>query len=78
MRLLVSAGVTADYSSIMEGYDTTLLSQFYAMSQFTHRYGVPTGDGSGTYTIEAKWQSALSAGASIGEIFGLAICGGES
>ena len=55
----------------MEGFDVVLLNNFYALPQFTQKYGVLSS--TGTYTITAAWQAGLSNGAQVGEIIGLAI-----
>ncbi|KAM0193813.1 hypothetical protein ACHAPI_007469 [Fusarium lateritium] len=63
---------------IMEGYDTNLLSNFFAYPSFLIRYGrfvgvspeVPTG-----YQLTAAWQAGLSQGGSVGSIFGCLISG---
>lgn len=41
----------------MESYDTILLSSFYGYQSFNERFGVLLP--SGSYTMEAQWQSAL-------------------
>ncbi|KAJ5046827.1 uncharacterized protein L3040_004052 [Drepanopeziza brunnea f. sp. 'multigermtubi'] len=58
---------------VMEGYDISLLTNFYAFPQFNEKYGELTSDG--TYQISAPWQSGLSNGAHVGEIIGLFING---
>lgn len=58
---------------VMEGYDTGLLNQFFALPEFKKRYGRPTGDGS--YEISPAWQSGLTNGATVGEILGLFLSG---
>ncbi|KIL84663.1 hypothetical protein FAVG1_12190 [Fusarium avenaceum] len=63
---------------IMEGYDTNLLSNFFAYPSFLIRYGnfvgvspeVPTG-----YQLTAGWQAGLSQGGGVGSIFGCLISG---
>ncbi|KAM0229053.1 hypothetical protein ACHAP5_011781 [Fusarium lateritium] len=63
---------------IMEGYDTNLLSNFFAYPSFLIKYGrfvgvspeVPTG-----YQLTAAWQAGLSQGGSVGSIFGCLISG---
>ncbi|KAJ0333011.1 hypothetical protein COL5a_001742 [Colletotrichum fioriniae] len=57
----------------MEGYDISLVSNFYAFPQFNQKYGVLTADGS--YQVPAPWQAGLSNGATVGEIIGLFING---
>jgi SP family general alpha glucoside:H+ symporter-like MFS transporter len=55
---------------VMEGYDTLLLANFFALPQFNHKYGTydaTTGD----YQISAAWRSGLTNGAGVGEILGL-------
>ncbi|CAJ0551556.1 Ff.00g114860.m01.CDS01 [Fusarium sp. VM40] len=63
---------------IMEGYDTNLLSNFFAYPSFLIKYGrfvgvspeVPTG-----YQLTAAWQAGLSQGGGVGSIFGCLISG---
>ncbi|KAL3478664.1 general substrate transporter [Aspergillus californicus] len=66
---------------IMEGYDTTLLQSFFAFPVFVQKYGSPvsspgpeTGEGQ-RHELSAAWQSGLSNGAYVGEIFGLFLTG---
>ncbi|KAI0376915.1 sugar transporter [Hypomontagnella monticulosa] len=61
----------------MEGYDISLVNNFYAFPQFNQKYGVATTDSSGnvTYQVPAAWQAGLSNGAVVGEIIGLLING---
>ncbi|OQE20693.1 hypothetical protein PENFLA_c016G10946 [Penicillium flavigenum] len=60
----------------MEGYDISLVNNFYAFPQFTRKYGELTSDGS--YEVTAAWQAGLSNGAYCGEIIGLFINGWAS
>ncbi|CAI7628619.1 unnamed protein product [Penicillium palitans] len=60
----------------MEGYDISLVNNFYAFPQFTKKYGELTPDGS--YQVPAAWQAGLSNGAYCGEIIGLFINGWAS
>ncbi|KAL4871083.1 hypothetical protein BDV12DRAFT_206927 [Aspergillus spectabilis] len=67
---------------IMEGYDTTLLQSFFAFPEFVRKYGSPvyhTAEGRESeierYELSAAWQSGLSNGVYVGEIFGLFITG---
>ncbi|RSL86185.1 hypothetical protein CEP52_015894 [Fusarium oligoseptatum] len=63
---------------IMEGYDTNLLSNFFAYPSFLIRYGryvgvtpeTPTG-----YQLTPAWQAGLSQGAGVGSVFGCLMCG---
>lgn len=57
----------------MEGYDVSLVNNFYAFTPFNRKYGVP--DSKGEYQIPAEWQAGLSNGAQVGEIIGLFING---
>ena len=57
----------------MEGYDVSLVNNFYAFPQFNKKYGVKGDDG--TYQVPAPWQAGLSNGAACGEIIGLFING---
>lgn len=58
---------------IMEGYDTTLLGNFYAFPEFKKKFGDLQPDG--TYLITASWQAGLSNASSVGSIFGLMLNG---
>ncbi|KAJ5214082.1 hypothetical protein N7449_001251 [Penicillium cf. viridicatum] len=60
----------------MEGYDISLVNNFYAFPQFKRKYGELLGDG--TYEVSASWQAGLSNGAYCGEIIGLFINGWAS
>ncbi|KOS40728.1 hypothetical protein ACN38_g8389 [Penicillium nordicum] len=60
----------------MEGYDISLVNNFYAFPQFTKKYGELTSNGS--YQVPAAWQAGLSNGAYCGEIIGLFINGWAS
>jgi SP family general alpha glucoside:H+ symporter-like MFS transporter len=43
---------------VMEGYDISLINNFYAFSQFNRKYGIQLDDG--TWEIPAAWQAGLS------------------
>lgn len=43
---------------VMEGYDISLINNFYAFSQFNRKYGAQLDDGS--YEIPMPWQAGLS------------------
>ncbi|KAL6854052.1 sugar transporter domain-containing protein [Trichoderma novae-zelandiae] len=58
---------------VMEGYDVSLVNNFYAFPQFNEKYGELYPDGK--YQVPARWQSGLSNGATVGEIIGLFING---
>jgi len=60
---------------VMEGYDLTLMSSFFAQPAFQRYYGVPTPDTESGYTITAAWQAGLQNGVQVGSIFGLAAGG---
>ncbi|KPM36046.1 Maltose permease MAL61 [Neonectria ditissima] len=63
---------------IMEGYDTNLLSNYFAYPSFLIKYGnfvgvtpeTPTG-----YQLTPAWQTGLSQGGSVGSIFGCLLSG---
>ena len=63
---------------IMEGYDTSLLGNFYAYPSFQRKFGdfvgvskqVPTG-----YSVTAAWQTGIGQGSGIGSIMGTIING---
>ncbi|KAM7212093.1 alpha-glucosides permease MPH3 [Rhypophila decipiens] len=58
---------------VMEGYDISLINNFYAFPQFNKKYGeqLPNGD----FQVAAPWQAGLSNGANVGEFIGLLING---
>ncbi|KAI5456299.1 general substrate transporter [Mariannaea sp. PMI_226] len=58
---------------VMEGFQVSLVNNFYAFPQFNKKFGVLTDDG--TYQIPAAWQAGLSNGANCGSIIGLFING---
>ncbi|KAL2214300.1 sugar porter family MFS transporter [Sarocladium strictum] len=58
---------------VMEGYDISLVTNFFAFEQFNKKYGVQLDDG--TWEIPAPWQAGLTNGAMCGEIIGLFING---
>lgn len=58
---------------VMEGYDTMLIGSYLAFPSFNATFGNTMSDGSPLIT--APWQSAITNGAYIGEILGLAITG---
>ncbi|KAI1633362.1 alpha glucoside transporter [Biscogniauxia mediterranea] len=62
---------------VMEGYDISLVNNFYAFPQFNQKYGEPytQDDGTTGYQVPAAWQAGLSNGAVVGEIIGLVING---
>ncbi|KAI0207006.1 sugar transporter-domain-containing protein [Astrocystis sublimbata] len=62
---------------VMEGYDVSLINNFYGNSQFNRKYGEPytTPEGKIDYQVSAPWQAGLSNGAVVGEILGLMING---
>lgn len=54
---------------IMEGYDTILMTSFFAYPSFQKKYGVEVAPGE--YELTGPWQSALGCGSSIGIIIAL-------
>ena len=62
---------------VMEGYDTWLLGNFYAMRAFARKYGEPADivDGVQTYQVTVTWQNALGNGTACAQIIGLFING---
>ncbi|GES57404.1 sugar transporter [Aspergillus terreus] len=60
----------------MEGYDISLVNNFYAFPPFNRKYGELLPDGS--YQVPARWQAGLSNGAYVGEIIGLLFNGWAS
>jgi SP family general alpha glucoside:H+ symporter-like MFS transporter len=58
---------------VMEGYDISLINNFYAFETFNRKYGVEIAPGK--FQVPAAWQAGLSNGANVGEIIGLFING---
>jgi SP family general alpha glucoside:H+ symporter-like MFS transporter len=56
-------------SVIMEGYDTSLLNNFYAFPAFAKQFG-KFDPGSGKYQLTAPWQAGLSNSSGVGAFFG--------
>lgn len=53
----------------MEGYDVSLIGNFYAFPPFNQQFGeLQSGGG---YQVPARWQTGLSCGAQGGQIIGL-------
>lgn len=59
---------------VMEGFDITLITSFFAFPSFKSRYGSPT-PASKSYEISSPWQAGLNNGALAGEVLGL-LCNG--
>jgi SP family general alpha glucoside:H+ symporter-like MFS transporter len=62
---------------IMEGYDTNLLSNFFAYPSFQKKFGdpVPKTVSPSGYSLSAGWQSGLSQGGGAGSILGTILNG---
>ena len=63
---------------IMEGYDTNLLSNFFAYPSFLIKYGEWVGITDATpvgYQLTAEWQAGLSQGGGAGSIIGCLLAG---
>ncbi|KAJ4286376.1 hypothetical protein N0V88_008043 [Collariella sp. IMI 366227] len=58
---------------VMEGYDTSLTGNFFALPQFRKRFGVRLDNGD--YQLTASWMSGLQNGTQVGQILGLMIAG---
>jgi MFS transporter, SP family, general alpha glucoside:H+ symporter len=69
----VTWAVGISFAIIMEGYDTALVTAFYAFNEFQKQYGKP--DQAGNFQISPRWQASLSNGAVVGAIIGLFING---
>jgi SP family general alpha glucoside:H+ symporter-like MFS transporter len=58
---------------IMEGYDTSLTNNFFALPQFRQRFGQRLDNGD--YQLTASWMSGLQNGTQVGQILGLMVAG---
>ncbi|EXK80020.1 hypothetical protein FOQG_15442 [Fusarium oxysporum f. sp. raphani 54005] len=59
---------------IMEGYDTNLLSNFYAYPAFAKKYG-HWNEETNNYQLSAPWQAGLGNAAGVGSFFGTLLNG---
>ncbi len=59
---------------IMDGYDTALIGSLFAFPNFQKRFGVEVGT-TGTYQIQAKWQTALGLSSPLGNVVGIFLNG---
>ncbi len=75
MAIFFSFGLSL--AVVMEGYDTWLLGNFYAMHSFASKFGHPAAivDGEQTYQVDVTWQNALGNGTATAQIIGLFING---
>ncbi|RMD42167.1 hypothetical protein DV735_g2962, partial [Chaetothyriales sp. CBS 134920] len=78
MRLYPKAtawSILLSMTIVMEGFDLTLISSFFAFPVFRRAYGTPTNpdapNGQLNYQISPSWQAGLTNGAVAGEIIGL-------
>lgn len=56
--------------TVMEGYDTILIPNFFAYPAFAQKYG-SFDAGSGTYQLNVVWQIALGTSATVGAFLGI-------
>ncbi|KAJ5620937.1 general substrate transporter [Penicillium lagena] len=66
--------IALSFTIIMEGYDTILISNFYAYPQFKKKYGTYY-PGLDEWLIPTSWQVALSLAPTSGSVIGLIING---
>ncbi|KAH8897244.1 maltose permease MAL31 [Thozetella sp. PMI_491] len=60
---------------IMEGYDTNLMSNFYAFPAFKNAFGDEVDHSDGGMLISSRWQTIIGNGVQVGSIIGLFING---
>ncbi|KAJ5621919.1 hypothetical protein N7528_005151 [Penicillium herquei] len=58
---------------ILDGYDTALIGSLFAFPAFQKKFGHETSPGSGSYQLEAKWQTALGISSPLGNLVGIYI-----
>lgn len=68
-RKAVFWSIIVSSSIIMEGYDTTLISSFYAYPSFRKKYGT-YHPGSAGYQISSPWQAGISDIQAVGNVIG--------
>jgi MFS transporter, SP family, general alpha glucoside:H+ symporter len=66
--------ITISFTIVMEGYDTSLMNNFYAYPAFRRKYGTYYAD-LDEWVVGANWQVALSDVGNIGSVIGLLING---
>lgn len=69
----VAWSLAMSMATIMESYDLLLITSFFAFPKFQEKYGVQLPDG--RYSVEARWQVALSVVTNVGMIVGVFING---
>lgn len=60
--------ISVSTAIVMLGYDTSLLSTFFAYPSFQRKYGEKFGDG---YQVPSRWQAALANSTTVGVVVGL-------
>ncbi|CAK7213505.1 hypothetical protein SCUCBS95973_001816 [Sporothrix curviconia] len=60
---------------IMDGYDTALIGAFFGYPAFQQRFGILVDADTDSYQVQAKWQTALGLGNTLGSIVGIFING---
>lgn len=66
--------IAISFTIVMEGYDTILISSFYAYPQFKQKYGTYVPE-LNEWNIDATWQAALGDASTCGSVIGLLING---
>ena len=61
--------ILLSFTIVMEGYDVSLISAFFAFPAFKERYGQQLPNGN--WELSTSWQTGLGSGALVGEILGL-------
>ncbi|ETS76938.1 hypothetical protein PFICI_10812 [Pestalotiopsis fici W106-1] len=69
--ILYSVGLSL--AVVMDGYDMSLMQNFFSVVQFRHKYGHSLTNGD--YQLSSTWQSVLSGISSVGAFFGLFLAG---
>ncbi|KAJ5781316.1 Major facilitator superfamily domain general substrate transporter [Penicillium paradoxum] len=68
-RKAVMWSVLVSMSIVMEGYDTILMGNFFALPAFRHKYGKDYGGDIG-WQVSTPWQTGLNMASTVGCIFG--------
>jgi SP family general alpha glucoside:H+ symporter-like MFS transporter len=66
--------VVMSFTIVMEGYDSSLINNFFAYPSFVRKYGTYYAD-LDAYEISGPWQTAMSIAAVVGAVFGLLLNG---
>lgn len=69
-RKAVAWSMLISMSIVMEGYDVSLMGNFFGYPQFVRKYGHNFGGAVG-WQLTAPWQTGLNMASTVGTVFGM-------